>query len=429
MSRVREEPSVTSIVAAAKTVESVSLAGVFDALAAPRIAWFGAERACVAGGAVATVRTDHPERFAAVRRQSEALFDRVDASDGESIPVFGGFRFDPTASGRPDWEGFPAAAFVLPEVLARDVDEGVRLVALAPDRASASERLDRFEETLERVSTPTPVAPGVATTTSWDSRSAWERTVADVTDRLATDDLQKVVLARVLEVALEAPLDPGGALVQLAEAYPRCYRFAIQPGPETGTFIGASPEQLVATDGTTIRTEALAGSASRNADAGLDTDLQTDPKTDREHGYVLETIRDRLRPHAASVEVAGTGLRQLQTLEHRRTPITATPAGDVHVLSLVEALHPTPAVGGHPAPTARAVIDQIEDFDRGWYAAPIGWFDAAGRGHFAVGIRSMLTHGRQAHLFAGAGIVAESDPPTEYDEIDLKYRPMLEVLR
>ena len=407
------------------TVDSVSLTGVFDALSAPRIAWFGADRTYVAGGAATAVQAAGPDRFAEVRQQADAVFDRIDTP----VPLLGGARFGASDATTPDWQAFPSAWFVLPEVLAVAGDENIRLVAIDEKETSAQRRLEQFKQTATTASEPPLDSPGITTTTRRGSRSDWRRTVTDVTDRLDTGALDKVVLAQALAATLKTPLDPGSALAQLSEAYPRCYRFAMQPASDAGIFIGASPEQLVATDGPTIRTEALAGSASRNADAGLDTDLQADPKTDREHGYVLETIRDRLQPHAASIEVAGTGLRQLQTLEHRRTPITATPAGDVHVLSLVEALHPTPAVGGHPTDPARTLIERIEDFDRGWYAGPIGWFDAAGRGHFAVGIRSMLTRGRQAHLFAGAGIVAESDPETEYDEIGLKYQPMLDVLQ
>ena len=429
MSRVCEEAPVTSIATAETTVDSVSLTGVFNALSAPRIAWFGADQTYVAGGAVTTIQADGPERLTQVRQQANAVFNGGDASQLESIPMLGGVRFGPSDATTPDWQAFPSAWFVLPEVLAVEEDAGTRLVAIGAEQASARRRLEQFEHTAVVAAEPTPAPPGVKRTVRRGTRSDWCQTVADVTDQLDTGTLDKVVLAQALEATLEAPLDSGGALAQLSEAYPRCYRFAMQPAPDAGIFIGASPEQLIATDGTTIRTEALAGSASRNAEAGLDTDLQADPKTDREHGYVLETIRDRLRPHAASIEIAGTGLRQLQTLEHRRTPITATPAGDVHVLSLVEALHPTPAVGGHPTDPARTLIKRIEDFDRGWYAGPIGWFDAAGRGHFAVGIRSMLTQGQQAHLFAGAGIVAESDPETEYDEIGLKYQPMLDVLQ
>jgi len=429
VSRVCEEAPVTSIATAETTVDAVSLTGVFDELAAPRIAWFGADRTYVAGGAVTTVQADGPKQLTQVRQQANAVFSEGDSSQLESIPLLGGIRFGPSDATTPDWQGFPSAWFILPEVLAVEGDEDTRLVAVGAEQASAQRRLEQFKQTAMTAVEPASDPPGVKTTARRGSRSDWCQTVADVTDRLDAGALEKVVLAQTLEATLEAPLDPGGALAQLSTAYPRCYRFAMQPSPDAGTFIGASPEQLVATDGATIRTEALAGSASRNAEADLDTDLQADPKTDREHGYVLETIRDRLRPHTASIEIAGTGLRQLKTLEHRRTPITATPAGDVHVLSLVEALHPTPAVGGHPTDQARTLIERIEDFDRGWYAGPVGWFDAAGRGHFAVGIRSMLIRDQQAHLFAGAGIVAESDPKTEYDEIGLKYQPMLDVLQ
>jgi Isochorismate synthase len=147
-----------------------------------------------------------------------------------------------------------------------------------------------------------------------------------------------------------------------------------------------------------------------------------------EHELVAETVREQLEPFAASVSAGDRRVRRLATVQHLHTPITAELSADRHVLELVEALHPTPAVGGLPPARALETIHETEPFDRGWYAAPVGWIDAAGNGAFAVAIRSAVATRRLATLFAGVGVVADSDPDREWDEIQLKYRPILDEL-
>jgi menaquinone-specific isochorismate synthase len=151
-------------------------------------------------------------------------------------------------------------------------------------------------------------------------------------------------------------------------------------------------------------------------------------KNVHEHDLVAETIRDQLAPFAASVAMGERQVRRLATVQHLWTPITAELDRNYHVLDLVEALHPTPAVGGLPPADALQTIRETEPFDRGWYAAPVGWIDAAGYGSFAVALRSAVASGRTVTLFAGVGIVADSDPDREWDEVQLKYRPILDEL-
>jgi menaquinone-specific isochorismate synthase len=143
---------------------------------------------------------------------------------------------------------------------------------------------------------------------------------------------------------------------------------------------------------------------------------------------VLEAVRDQLEPYASSVETGERRVRQLATVQHLETPVRAQLDRERHVLDLVETLHPTPAVGGMPQAAALETIRETEAFDRGWYAAPVGWIDAAGDGHFAVAIRSAVARDRSVTLFAGAGIVADSDPDREWGELRLKYRPILDEL-
>ena len=143
---------------------------------------------------------------------------------------------------------------------------------------------------------------------------------------------------------------------------------------------------------------------------------------------VADAIREQLAPYAASIRAGQRRIRRLATVQHIETPMSAELTDDEHVLALVEALHPTPAVGGLPPDGALRTIRDTEPFERGWYAAPVGWFDAAGYGSFAIAIRSAVARGDVATLFAGVGIVADSDPDREWDEVQLKYRPILDAL-
>ncbi|OYR89092.1 isochorismate synthase, partial [Halorubrum sp. E3] len=163
-------------------------------------------------------------------------------------------------------------------------------------------------------------------------------------------------------------------------------------------------------------------------DEWLAQELLDDEKNVHEHELVADTVREQLEPFAASISAGERRVRRLATVQHLHTPITAELDADRHVLDLVEALHPTPAVGGLPPDRALATIRETEPFDRGWYAAPVGWIDAAGNGAFAVAIRSAVTTARRTTLFAGVGIVADSDPDREWDEVQLKYRPILDEL-
>jgi isochorismate synthase len=179
---------------------------------------------------------------------------------------------------------------------------------------------------------------------------------------------------------------------------------------------------------------ALAGSFPRGATVGddqaLGAQLLASAKERHEHAVVVRNIRSVLADLCMRIEAPATPtLMKMRNVQHLFTPVTAQLRGNSSVLTLVERLHPTPAVGGWPREVALAFLREHEELDRGWYAAPIGWLDANGDGEFAVALRSALVDGTSATLFAGCGIVADSDPQSEYQETLLKLRPMLNALR
>jgi isochorismate synthase len=256
----------------------------------------------------------------------------------------------------------------------------------------------------------------------------WKSLVADVasTIRTETSGLRKVVLARAAQMETHATL--GAALRYLATNYATCTVFAYAQGE--ACFIGATPERLVSVRGGIATTMALAGSAPRGAtpemDEAIGKRLLSDPKERTEHAVVVEALRQALESISVRVVAAAEPeLRKLPNVQHLCTPIRAQLLAGHDVLAVVHKLHPTPAVGGYPREPAMALIREREMLDRGWYAAPFGWVDGQGNGEFVVALRSALVRDKVATLFAGCGIVGESQPDGEFAEWGWKLRPML----
>ncbi|MFC7019082.1 MULTISPECIES: isochorismate synthase [Haloarcula] len=438
-----EEATVgeTSVVARGCRVDRAPVRGLLETDARPRFAWATGTETVAARGAAATVTADGPTRFDDVRAVAESLFEscpaQADLPRAARPRLFGGFAFhdgDATGDTSP-WNGFPGAAFFLPVAQLTETAEGAWLttVATGPDaRETAEASLETWRKRLADVDEgPVGDPPGIDHVERTPTRDGWREQVRAALRSVERGDLQKVVLAQSLAATLRDELSVPDALGRLARTYPECYRFMLSLS-DGGTFFGATPERLVSLRGRTVRTEALAGSTGRGdtpaEDEWLATELLESEKDRHEHQLVADAIRDQLEPFASSVRAGEVSVRRLATVQHLRTPITAELDSDRHVLDLVEALHPTPAVGGLPPDAALRTIRETETFDRGWYAAPVGWVDAAGNGSFAVGIRSAVARGRTATLFAGAGIVPDSDPDREWDEVQLKYRPMLDEL-
>ena len=266
----------------------------------------------------------------------------------------------------------------------------------------------------------------------WDlNRPALLAAVTDVAAEIRSGAYEKAVLAAPREIEAGAPISPGVALERLRDGYPDCHLFCFRSGD--GIFLGASPEQLVGLRGGRVSALGLAGSARRGQtpeeDKALGEALLHSAKDRIEHETVVRALREGLATHAEHLHAPNQpGLRRLRNIQHLATEVSADVRPGVDVLDLVERLHPTPAVCGWPTAAARAVIARHERFDRGWYADADGWIDGDGDGEFAVGLRSALVRGARARLFAGAGIMGDSDPSAELAEIELKFRPLTSAL-
>jgi menaquinone-specific isochorismate synthase len=429
-----------ALVSRACEIADVSYTAFLSAQDGPRTLWAGPGGLEIAGGGAAVRLTGTgDDRLDAVRAAAADVFDGADLETPAAARprLVGGCAFFADHEPGEPWDGFPAAEFVLPRVQLTRAGDATWLTVTRTGPEATPEAVERdLAATRERTTDlpamrPSGGPPGVRDTHFTTAEADWTDSVARTVERIRSGELVKVVLALAQAADLDRPVDPPAVLARLRRSYPDCYRFLIQP-EDAGAFFGAPPERLVSLSGRSVATEALAGSAARGdtpeADADLAASLRDSEKIQHEQALVAEAIRDQLAG-IADVDVGEQTVRKLATIQHLHTPIEATLSEDAHVLELVEALHPTPAVGGVPPELARGAIRETEPFDRGWYASPVGWFDAAGDGEFSVGIRSAVADGDCVTMFAGNGIVADSDPAAEWEEVQLKFRPILDELR
>jgi menaquinone-specific isochorismate synthase len=258
------------------------------------------------------------------------------------------------------------------------------------------------------------------------------RAVGAALAEIARGDYRKIVLARARRLTASEAFHPLAVLNHLREGFPDCFAFSVANG-RGPSFIGAGPERLVRVAGGRLHTEALAGTAPRgrsaSEDAAFGRALLHNEKDLREQQLVLESVRRRLADLEVRLEhPPQPRLRVLSNLQHLHTPVAGEVPAGVHILDLVERLHPTPAVGGTPRAAACAALRRLEPFARGLYAGPLGWVDHRGGGEFFVGLRSALIDGATATAYAGAGIVAGSEPAAEFAETELKFRALLDGL-
>jgi len=355
-------------------------------------------------------------------------------------PVWlGGFAFAPDGGSTPTWSSLEPASLVLPELsLCRSGERTFltvnAVVAPGEDAERLGEKLEarlaglRLEEPLPLLD-PHPTAH--AQIRSARPPSEFEAAVAGATFRIDAGEMSKVVLAREVIVSAAAAHDPAAIFAAMREQFPACFCFCC--GTPEAAFLGASPELLVRRSGASVSTVALAGSTRRSSDPAVDDhlgeQLLRSDKDRREQRIVSERIVRALRPHAVWVEAAAEPeIVKVANIQHLATPVIAQLAEPHSAIEMAGLLHPTPAVGGEPWPDAAAAIAELEGMDRGWYAAPVGWMDATEDGEFCVALRSGVLRDRQAHLFAGVGVVAGSDPAAELAETEVKLQALLPVL-
>lgn len=385
------------------------------------------------------------DRFWGSRRFVEACWRdlRLLGAIDESAPlvpqVFGGFSFFPET---PATGAFPPAFWFLPRYQLRQNNQGSFLVCtlalrVETDLEKTAEQVLSHLEFLrslgEQWETKAP-----AQSLNWPDlklpalpRENFAQTVAEVLEQINQGHLEKLVLAQSLDIALPRHFSLSACLRRLRERYPDCYLFSL--GNAQGqSFVGASPERLLSVRQGRLTIDALAGSAPRgdtpSGDRALAQALRESAKEQREHQTVLGAILRQLREQGLTPQCLPQQVLQLSNIQHLWTEIQAPLPGSLHPFDLAALLHPTPAVAGAPRERACDLIRRYEVFDRGLYAAPLGWLDFQGNCELRVGIRSALITGSRARLYAGAGIVRGSDARQEQKEIELKLRALGQAL-
>ncbi|WP_026416547.1 isochorismate synthase [Actinomadura oligospora] len=375
-----------------------------------------------------TARLELPgghDRFAAADTWLQEMFGSAEVEDPLRLPgtgpvAFGSFGFDPKSAD---------SVLIVPRyVLGRR--DGHAWVTTIGDPAD-----DSFDEVLDAVLgverdgvTATgafaPVAPGRLT---WSdgarSAPAWAQAVETATSRIRSGHLGKVVLARDLIAHADRPIDARVLLRRLADRYPTCYTFAV------AGLVGATPELLIRRAGDQVDSLVLAGTTARGTGPADDdaraAGLFRSPKDREEHSYAVDMVRDALAPLCTDLDVpAEPELLRLPNVTHLASPVHGRLAAHRTVLDVLAALHPTPAVAGTPTDRALDLIRELEGMDRGRYAGPVGWVDARGDGEWGIALRCAELSGTRARLFAGCGIVADSDPAAELAEARNKFRAM-----
>jgi menaquinone-specific isochorismate synthase len=289
----------------------------------------------------------------------------------------------------------------------------------------AAERPSRIDPAAPK---PTPFGPEFRLTMAPGQLSAagYGEAVSSVVARIEAGEVRKVVLSRELHAHLPVGADVRRALVELALGYSDCWTFAVDG------FVGASPETLVRVTAGRVDAQVLAGTAARGANADTDgraaSELAASRKDRAEHAFAVDSVIDALAPHTRGLEASEPFTLKLPNLWHLATDVAGPLADGSSALDLVAALHPTAAVAGTPRTAALAVIGELEPFDRGRYAGPVGWIGADGSGEWAVALRSaQIAPNGDITAYAGGGIVADSDPVLEVAETTMKFRPIVEA--
>ncbi|HEX2016049.1 MAG TPA: isochorismate synthase [Solirubrobacteraceae bacterium] len=394
-------------------------------------------------GCVAELQGQGAGRFTEVAQRwrallADALVDPPDGPTGAGAIAVGGFAFAPDGGRTPAWRGFPPASLLVPELaLARRHGE-VRLTLSAlvgPDDVAEEVRgrLERRLGTLQQrplpLLDPAPARP--AHVSGVTPPEHYEAAVARAVERIRAGEIEKVVLAREVQVQSFAVHDPAAILGVLREAFPGCMCLGVGRGE--AALVAATPELLIRREGLRASTMALAGSTRRSADPAVDDhlgeQLLRSAKDREEQAIVIRRIEHTLRPHAVWVTSAPEPIvARMANIQHLATPIRAQLSRPIGAVELAGMLHPTPAVGGEPFARATSLIPALEGMDRGWYAGPVGWTDTNEDGEFCVALRCALLRGGLARCYAGVGVVRDSDPRAELAETEIKLAALLPLL-
>jgi isochorismate synthase len=361
------------------------------------------------------------------RRVCESIAGPATATAISGPIAVGGFAYRPDRDPGEPWSGFPALLLRVPALAVTRVRGRTYATAASAD----AEALLELGEAANVPGLRAPAARRLEVT-AVRNPLAWTAAVESAAARLRAGDAAKVVLAREVLARGDGVVSAAMVARSLRAAYPSCFIYLIT-GADGTAFAGASPELLVRRSADRAFSQPMAGSVARGAtdaeDERLARQLEDSAKDAVEHRLVSEFVVDALRPFARSVAARPPEVVRFTNIQHLATSVTADLIHPpVDALQLAAALHPTPAVGGWPRDPANHLIDELEGMERGWYAGGVGWIDGRGDGEFAVALRCGLLWEDGARLYAGVGVMPDSDPARELEETELKFKALLTAL-
>ncbi|KMY30074.1 isochorismate synthase [Lysinibacillus xylanilyticus] len=379
------------------------------------------------------------DRFDAVEAEWKSLTKNCVKGQSELQPIlFGGFTFDPQNEVTGEWTDFPEAYFALAtyQLVIRD-DKAFVSIHLISKNELAESQFEALRKERDHLIHAAQVKE-VKTYSKPEITSYFEpykepylASIDQVTALIKQKKADKVVIARSLALQFKEQVSSPQVLSQIIHEQPESYLFGLES--QELLFFGASPERLVKVEKGRAFSSCVAGSIKRGKTADEDEaygqSLLNDSKNGGEHQYVVDMIAETFRENCIEMKIPDSPrLLKIRDIQHLYTPVEGQLNSEATILQLTKSLHPTPALGGVPRKEAMEAIRKYEPMNRGLYAAPIGWVDAEGNGEFAVAIRSAALLKDKAYLYAGGGIVADSEPQSEYEETLVKFRPMLRAL-
>ena len=351
------------------------------------------------------------------------------------LRYYGGFQFNQDIAPSKEWQTFGAYRFIIPQFELHRSAAGTYLVCNFLFDGQGDDIPQDIVRQLDDVQFE-------LTLSEWEERTVlhrkdvpdqegWNASLNQALEQMEAQEYEKVVLARKATLTFNDPVDPVAYLLRLRRMTEETFNFYFQTD-EGHAFLGATPERLFKRQGRTIHTEAIAGTRPRGLtprdDERYAKALLNSEKEVREHSIVVEMIRNVLEQHCVNLIVdEEVQITQLSHVQHLCKHFMGELDAEACDADLIEALHPTPAMGGYPTDLALEAIKKLEPFNRGWYAAPIGF---VGHDHteFVVAIRSALIERERVSLYSGAGIVLGSDPAEEWQEIEDKISKFLKAL-
>jgi menaquinone-specific isochorismate synthase len=379
-------------------------------------------------------------RFAATDKKIKDISDKfINNWENINLPLFAGAMKFTVEHYDDNWKDFNDSSWFVPEIVICTLDKKHYLIYnfFSEQGFSKNKLIEKFRSKAENIfdilAEPTKdsfpkIANSVGRTPK--DKKKWKLMINEALDQINEGIIKKIVLARKIELTLSEDLNITKAITELKKDYPNCRLFAYHKGKST--FFGATPELITKLSGGKIHIDAIAGSIGRGKteleDLELEKILTSNKKDLDEHRYVLEHFRNVIDNFGENITLdESPSVKRLKNIQHLLTKIVGDLKPDTSVMNILRELHPTPAICGLPKEAALNLIKRIENQRRGLYSGIIGWFNFNNEGEFAVAIRSAVTYGNKLVAYAGSGIVEGSEPESEFEETEMKFKPILSL--